>query len=74
MAFRVAETLLAGEEAKGVGGEKERMLMVRGWEALPEGNSYLHLYTTVFSSLFWLVQIICLHHILYIRHIEPVHV
>ncbi|CAM9285018.1 unnamed protein product, partial [Bubo scandiacus] len=51
MVFQVAETLLAAEEAKDVRGEKERMLMVRGSKALLEGNSYLHLYVTVFSPL-----------------------
>lgn len=74
MAFRVAETLLAAEEAKGVGGEKERMLMVRVCKALLEENSYLRLHNTAFSPLFSLVQIICLRHVLYIRHNEPVQV
>lgn len=39
MAFQVIQTLLAAEEAKGVGGEKERMLMVRGSKTLLEGYS-----------------------------------
>lgn len=38
MAFQVIQTL-AAEEAKSVGGEKERMLMVRGSKTLPEGYS-----------------------------------
>lgn len=36
--FRVTETLLAAEEAKGVGGEKERMLTVRGCKAVLDGK------------------------------------
>lgn len=40
MAFQVIQTLLAAEEAKGVGGEKERMLMVRGSKTLLEGVLY----------------------------------
>lgn len=39
VAFQVIQTLLAAEEAKGVGGEKERMLMVRGSKTLLEGYS-----------------------------------
>lgn len=43
MAFQVIQTLLAAEEAKGVGGEKERkkerMLMVRGSKTLLERYS-----------------------------------
>ena len=48
--------------------------MVRGWKALLEVNSYLHLHSSVFSPLFLLGQIIHFHNILYIRHDEPVHV
>lgn len=39
VAFQVIQTLLAAEEAKDVGGEKGRMLMVRGSKTLLEGYS-----------------------------------
>lgn len=47
MAFQVIQTLLAAEEAKGVGGEKERMLMVRG------SKTILERYSVELGPWFW---------------------